>query len=110
MKFSCEIEDLHLTIEAIKEKFEPTVMDIKEHDKNHFIVDEGMDFYALYFTSKKADIELKHYLPAQLLSNDSEEQQSDIEYILDEDGIVDMIFEKWEILEAKAGPSWKDNT
>lgn len=109
MKFSCEIEGLQLTIEAKKERFEPTTMDLNDYEKGHFILDEGMDFYALYLTSKKGDMELNHYLPAQLLSNDSEEQQSDIEYILDEDGIVEMIFEKWELVDAESGPSWKEN-
>jgi len=109
MKFSCEIEDIHLTIEAKKEKFSPTSMDPMPYGPDSYQTDETSDFYAITLTSSKNDITLTHYLPGQVLSNEAEEMQADIEHILDEDGIIETLLEKWDLVDSEQGPKWRDS-
>ncbi len=111
MKFSCEIEGIHLSIEAIKEEFKPTSMDIMGDDSYASELDESMGFFAIFLTSKKGDLELKHYLPGQILCEDPDEMQADIECILDEDGIMESLLEKWELIacDDSKSPPWSES-
>lgn len=63
--------------------------------------------YSLLIISKKVDQEVTHYWSSVLLTSNQDEVLEELQDYLDDENIIEDILEKWEIVLAKDGPSWK---
>lgn len=51
--------------------------------------------------------QMTHYTCGLLLPVDPDELQEDLEIILDEEGLLDHIFNHWELQDSPEGPEWR---
>jgi hypothetical protein len=70
-------------------------------------------FFQLTITSNKLEPEegkinsMTHYTGGVLLSVDQEEAQEELEFILDQEGLLEHILKHWELHEESVGPEWR---
>lgn len=68
---------------------------------------EELKTCSLVVTSNKDALELVHYFPGLALREKEESMLEDLEYYLDEEGLMDKILKIWKLDEENHGPSWK---
>lgn len=62
---------------------------------------------SLTVTSCKEEMTLIHYFPGLALRESESAMLEDLEYYLDQEGLMDKILEVWEKMQDQPGPSWR---
>lgn len=68
---------------------------------------EALETCSLIVTSKKGERELVHYFSGLALRAEEGSMLEDLEYYLDDEGLMDKILKVWQLEEENQGPSWK---
>ncbi len=58
-------------------------------------------------SSSAATAKMKHYLAGVLLPTEEAEAQEELEFILDQEEILEHIIKHWELEQESVGPSWR---
>ncbi|GEM_PF-1916933 len=117
MKFELETDNWHLKIELQSTpnyrpdgKFSSTPKaDLQSWREG------SLAFFSVFITSSRLESadsddgidQMIHYSCGLLLPVDPEELQEDLEIILDEEGLLDHIFNHWELQGSSNGPEWR---
>lgn len=105
LKFHLEYEQIHFTLEVSPD---PSFQPLKgERSSPQQWEGEKLLPYSLIVTSSYLNLSQTHYFPGLLLREKEESMLEDLEYYLDQEGLMDKIQQRWKIIEDEQGPSWK---
>ena len=105
LKFHLEYEQIHFTLEVSSD---PSFRPLKgERSSPQQWEGEKLLPYSLVVTSSYLNMSQIHYFPGLLLREKEESMLEDLEYYLDQEGLMDKIQQRWKIIEDEHGPSWK---
>lgn len=106
-KFHLEYEHIIFTLEVTQDQAYLPLKGEKQQAKEWD--GEKLSPYSLVVTSTFEEQNQTHYFPGLLLREKEESMLEDLEYYLDQEGLMDKIQQRWKIIEDECGPTWRKN-